>query len=316
MPIRKNQNGFVLLLVIIVVAIIAFLWLSTQQGSLLSAFKNEQLDQDMSELEEVKRHLLEFAVLQPEVFLTDTTGVMQSNEQVPSPGYFPCPDLDGNGETTGGESSCGNPFNPAAWVDGVTATGFVPSPAVGVGYVPGYISTRNIYFGPSGRYFYFLDERFSTQNPNYVNGTLLRYAPLNHDQFVGDPATATNSLDPFDPLLTLNGVSGYIALIIDAGADGLDAENANGDNIFVSGTNDLSESEYADKIIGISFEEWVSLVARRVCAETGRYSGADVSGDYTDIVTTKHWFNQYDGDSLSADYNPGGGDWRNWGRCP
>lgn len=310
---RKNQKGFVLLLVIVVVAIIAFLWLSTQHGSLISAFKNEQIDQDITELEDVKQRLLEFAVLQPEIFLTDTAGAMQDNTQVPSPGYLPCPDLDGNGETTGAESSCGNPF-----VAGTPGTGYVPNPTSSVGlgtcdgsqictgYVPSYISTRDIYFGPAGRYFYFLDERFSTQNPNYVNGGLLRYAPLNSDEFSVDDTDPDN-----DPSLRLNGIPGYIALIIDPGYDGLDAENKDGDNDFVSGTDDLSQSENADKIVGITFDEWVSLVARRVCAEVGRYTGTDTTGDYTNIVTPEHWFNDY-----SAATNPGGGDWRNWGRCP
>jgi len=319
-----KQNGFVIMLFIVVVVIIASLWLSTKHQSLISIFKNEQIEQDLSELKLVKARLLEFAVLQPEIYMTDSSsGDMEGSDKIPPPGYFPCPDLNGDGSLNSTEANCGNPL-----ISGVAGSGYVPDPtsAVGLGscngtemcsgFVPANISTRNVFFAEAGRYFYFLDERFSAQNTNYnnVGGTgPKRYAPLYPDNLVGDPASASNSLDPFDPILSLNGVGGYVALIIDAGDDGLDAANKDGDANFVSGTPDITDSDTADQIIGITYNEWIALVAHRVCVERRRLQGIDPSGDYTDIDSTmQHWYNDYD-----ATTNPGGGNWRSWGAvCP
>lgn len=314
------QKGFALLLTAVVLVVIASLWLSTQHEYLFSVFKNEQLEENMDELEAVKTKLLQFAVLQPEIYKTDTSGDMQDATQIPSPGYFPCPDLDGDGVLLGTETSCGNP-----WISGTGGTGYVPDPtsAVGlgtcngssicVGFVPSAITTRNFYFGEAGKFYYVLDERFSNQNPNYVNNNLKRYAPLYPDNLVGDPATASNSLDPFEPILSLNGVGGYIALIIDPGTDGLDSENNGADYIFSSSGTSLQNSEQTDRIVGITYNEWMSLVVHRVCVEQKRIEGKIV--DYVDIddpLPIKHWYNDYD---LSS--NPGGGSWRTWGEvCP
>jgi hypothetical protein len=313
-PVR--QQGFVLMLMVVGVVIVASLWLSTKHQGLISLFKDEQIEQDLVELKKVKQRLLAFAVLQPEIYLTDTGGVMQDNTQVPAPGYFPCPDLDGSGSLDATETSCGNPF-----ISGTPGTGFVPDPnsAVGLGsctgggsvcsgFVPERISTRNLYFAPAGRYYYVLDERFTFQNPNYVNNGLLRYAPLNMTGFDPADADAQN-----DPVLSLNGEGGYIALIIDAGTDGLASVNNDGDAHFVSQVDFMSDADTADKIVGIRYNEWAVLVAHRVCAERGRFLGTDGSGDYADVgENTRHWYNAYDETA-----NPGGANWRAWGvACP
>lgn len=335
---QRRQKGFVVLLVVVVVAIIATLWLATKHQGLISVFKNEEIDQNHLALKDVKRRLLEFAVLQPEIYMTSTVGVLQSNSTIPAVGYLPCPDLDGDGLLTGSESSCGNPL-----ISGNSATGFVPDPlsAVGLGsctgggsictgYVPQEIDTRDVYFAPKKRYFYVLDERFSTQNLNYndPSGTgPKRYAPLTPGQFVGDPASASNSLEPFEPILRLNGVGGFVALVIDAGENGLDPANKDGNSAFVSGKgnvyltnasgevvgvkNDESVSGvlYDDQVVGISFNDWITLIAHRVCAEHDRFSGD--AADFDALTVTEHWVLNYDASNLV------GSNWLSWGvACP
>lgn len=321
---RPGEKGFVILLTAFVLLVIVSLWISTQNTYLISVFKDEQLQQDMQELEAVKAKLLQFAVLQPEVYKTSTTGGMQDETQIPAPGYFPCPDLDGDGTLNNAESSCGNPFDPGLDIsivsDDDTSTGYVPNPdrveGLGtcngsltcLGFVPSLISTRDFYFGEAGKYYYFLDERFSTQNPNYVNDNLKRFAPLTPTQFDVEDADISN-----DPVLTLDGEGGYIALIIDAGTDGLDALNRDGDYHFSSSGNSLQNSDAIDKVIGITYNEWLSLMAHRVCSEKKRIEGL-ISGfsDINDPLLIRHWYNDYDATS-----NPGGSNWRTWGRvCP
>ena len=321
---KPVEKGYMLLLTAFVLLIIVSLWISTQNNYLISVFKDEQLQENMQELEAVKAKLLQFAVLQPEIYQTDTTGSMQDETQIPAPGYFPCPDLDGDGSLNNAESSCGNPFNPgldpSIVSDDDTSTGYVPNPSrveglgtcdgssTCVGFVPSSISTRNFYFGEAGKFYYFLDERFSTQNPNYVNDNLKRFAPLTPTEFDPQDTDISN-----DPVLTLDGEAGYIAIIIDAGSDGLDSSNKDGDYHFSSSGNSLQNADAIDKAVGITYNEWLSLMAHRVCAEKYRIEGL-ISGfsDINDPSSIRHWYNDYDSSS-----NPGGGNWRTWGQvCP
>ncbi|BCN94034.1 hypothetical protein THMIRHAM_18190 [Thiomicrorhabdus immobilis] len=324
------QQGFVILLVIVVISIIAALWLSTKHYSLISVFKTNDIQADSYELELVKKRLLEYAVLHPEIYTTDDSGSYQNSAQIPAPGYFPCPDLDGDGDVEGAESSCSNPFTPGGTIPDEDNTGFVPSGGV-LGFVPESISTHRVHFAEAGRYYYFLDERFSTQNPaaDYINDALQKYAPMNPTQFVGDVSAATDNLDAFEPVLTLNGKTGYIALIIDAGDDGLDAANnvdaSDGlvDRHFISRASDLSDDPNADKIVGITMQDLDNAINRRLCVERFRYEGleyADEDGDgspdeinpFSEIaVDLKHWYNDYVYTTLNdPNNNAGGANWR------
>jgi hypothetical protein len=165
------------------------------------------------------------------------------------------------------------------------------------------MDNRNIYFGPAGRYYYFIDERFSYNN-NHYSSSDNRYSPLSPDAV--DPAGSA------PPILTLNGKSDYIALIIDAGTDGLDAVNRDRNPDFVSNVNPLNTSDSLDKIVGITYEEWRNQIAARVCVERLRFLGLDTT--YTSIgFFDAHWFNNY-----VAGENPLGSDWRSWSynKCP
>lgn len=334
-PQNENlQKGFIFLLTLVVIVLIALLWISTQHYSLISIFKTNDIQADASELELVKERLLEYAVLHPEIYTTDDSNAYQNSEQIPAPGYFPCPDLDGSGDLVDAETSCYNPFYPGATVPpDEDSTGFVPDAGV-VGYVPAFIGSHHVHFAEAGRYYYFLDERFANQNPHYVNDGQLRYAPMNPLQFTGDIADLPEGpLDPaapppFEPVLTLNGKRGYIALIIDPGADGLldtpNSQDTDGlvDRHFVSRASDLSDDPNTDKIVGITLQDLDNAINRRLCVERFRYEGleyADADGDgvpdevnpFTAIASDlKHWYNDYVYVPSSLDNNPGGADWR------
>lgn len=311
----KTQKGFIFILVVVVVSIVTALWLSTKHQSFIGYFKSQSVDSDLEELNLVKERLLQFAVLQPEIFLTDSGGVASDEDKIPSPGYFPCPDEDGDGTLSTAETSCFNEFDAAYPI----VTGFVPDPdsasglgtcngsSVCTGYVPKEISTRNFYFGEAGRYFYFLDERFVSQNPNYnTSSGEKRFAPLHPDVLNPDAGVLS-------PVLVLNGKPNYVVIIIDPGRDGLlDSENGDGDPDFAYNPSVLSvrESDNIDKVVGISYSEWLAWIARRVCAESGRYLGSD--DDYEAISTVKHWVKNYD-----VTINPRGSNWEDWvSQCP
>ncbi len=327
--IENQQRGFIFLLTLVVIVIIATLWLSTKHHSLISIFKTNDIQADSYELESVKERLLEYAVLQPEIYTTDDSNAYQTSAQIPAPGYFPCPDLNGDGLLTT-DSSCTNPFLPGNSTPPQDQTGYVPDPtsADPLGFVPESIGSHHVYFAPAGRYYYFLDERFSAQNGEYVNDGLLRYAPMNPLKFVGDVGSVSDNLDAFEPVLTLNGRHGYIALIIDPGADrSLDPNNADADRHFVSRVSDLSDDPNTDKIVGITLQDIDNAINRRLCVERFRYEGleyADEDGDgVPDEVNSfmpiasdlPHWYNNYvykvpNDPDIDPANNPGGADWR------
>lgn len=315
---QYKQNGFILLLMIVVLAIIVTLWIAGKHKSLVSIFKTNDINADFNDLELVKGRLLAYATLHPEVYSMDS-GSYHSSSQIPAPGFFPCPDLNADGEA---ETICSNSFMPGqATLPYEVHTGFVPANG-NVGYVPEAITSKHVYFSEKERYFYFLDERFSFNNGAYSVSNN-RFTPMNLDQFEGEVHSGlADSTEPFEPVLTLNGKTGYIALIIDPGEDGLDAiNNVDADGYitrhFTSNASDLSDDINADKIVGITFADWSNAINRRLCVERFRYEGlefADQDGDgnpdeinpFTAISSTlKHWYNSYD----ETD-NPGGSSWR------
>lgn len=298
-----NQKGYGVLLIISALMMIASLLASSYFQTLISYFSSKQIQQNLYQMQLVKQRLLNFAVLQPEIYLTNSSSQLLSAAEVPAPGYFPCPDLDGDGYLLGGETTCGNVYLPTASIP--AQTGFVPDPLSNsggancngvtacMGYVPQKIVSRQFYFAPAKRYFYVLDERFSFQNGYHSNNGQNRFSPLNPSEFIS-----------LNPRLELNGVDGYVLLIIDAGNDGLDAPNADGDFKFVSPRRMLRQDNNLDQIIGVTLEEWRVLMSIRACVALKRFSnGLNV---YPDLPNAQaHWLNTY-----HAANNPAGGGWR------
>lgn len=312
MDVCRKQNGFVLMLFIVVVFIVAALWIATQHQRIISLFKTDSYVSDEYELRLVKQRLLNFATLTTELYSTNASGNFKDSGDMPAPGYLPCPDLDGDGSlSTSGEESCGNyEFDPTD-VNKV----LVPRPnrsALGacngvdycVGYVPERLNNRNFYFAPAGKYYYFFDMRYA-----YLNTSLDTskwddiYTPLSPVTPNGGSAL---NLDPdvgdFKGLV-LDGKSGYIAVIIDAGDDGLNAENSDQDVVFESENTSIFNSDNSDKVIGITFDEWLLYVGNKICTQYDNFSHVSES--------RLHWFNGY---SIT---NKKGSGWRQWGQlCP
>ncbi|BBP46731.1 hypothetical protein THMIRHAS_21040 [Thiosulfatimonas sediminis] len=300
---QSSQKGMVLLLVSMVLVMLIALLASSYFKNLIAYFSSKQLSQQHHLMLQVKQRLLMFAVLHPEIYLTNSSSQLLAADEVPGAGYFPCPDLDGDGFLLGAETTCGNQFLPSA--SNPLQTGFVPDPltnsggancngmAACMGYVPQKIVSRQFYFAPAKRYFYVLDERFSFQNGYYFNDGQNRFSPL-----------SPSILESVAPRLQLNGVDGYVLLIIDAGNDGLDASNADGDFKFVSPRRVLSRDENLDQIIGVTLEEWRVLMSIRACVTLKRFNnGLNV---YPALANAQaHWLNAY-----HPANNPAGGGWR------
>lgn len=299
----SSQKGYGLLLILAVILMVAGFVSSSYFKNLISYFSSKQLQLEVVQMQQVKERLLRFAVLQPEIYLTNSDSQLLDASAVPAPGYFPCPDLDGDGFLLGAETTCGNVYLPSA--SHPNQTGFVPDPlnnngsfncdgsVACMGYVPQKIVSRELYFAPAQRYFYVLDERFSFQNGYHVNHGLKRFAPLSPSVFSNRPAR-----------LYLNGVGDYVLLIIDAGKDGLDAPNADGDYRFVSPGRTLDQDTGADKIIGVTFNEWRRLMTIRACLNFNRFHSS--VNNYPPLIAgNAHWLNSY-----HSVNNPAGGGWR------
>ncbi|WP_319558535.1 hypothetical protein [Thiomicrorhabdus sp.] len=278
----KNNRGFLLLSLVAVLSVVASTLIFSYSSRWLFSLQQAQLELRMQSLLDAKKRLLAFAVLQPERYLTDTSGVFQSADEQPSPGYFPCVDLDANGLLTDSETRCGKMFSGSA------DSGFAPDPdriscsrSPCVGFLPGRIVSRHYYFSETARFYYFVDERFVHSNPNYSNQQLYRFAPI-------APSVMDTAKGGREPVLVINGRSGYVALLIDPGTDGLNEENRDGDSVFVQGSQ--SESALQDLVVGIHWSELAKWLESRLCAEKEKYIAAMSleSGD------GRHWFREYD----------------------
>lgn len=295
---------------------------------------SKEYREDVVKLNGIKKKLLDFAVMQPEFYQSDLVSgsvVNKTTDKVPAPGYFPCPDLDGDGAlNSGGESSCGSARDV-----GDDSTGF------DYGFLPYQITSRNFYIpeaspvnanNPEPYYYYVVADRFVHSNPAYNNPATSRYAPLNPTLA---PAVAPDSPPPAGladgtlPWLSLDGQSGYVVLIIASGRpkafpdgtiqdrttagdakavvghyldmrfdeDGnkIDNGNAAGDRFFYSNANE--NISINDVVVGITFDEWEEAIRHRIEKQQAALCAIDVN--------EPHWFNEYD-----AVNNPVGTGWR------
>lgn len=288
--------------------------------------KQIKVTQTLSELNSIKQQLLTYAVFQPEIFQSELISNTVTNipvADIPSPGYFPCPDDDGDGSLTGGETQCGNPR-----VSGDDATGF------DYGFLPVSFKTRNFFLkGAAPKEFYYVvADRFVNSSGSYNNTSTHRYAPLNSTL---TPAQAPDSGAPpalpdnTPPWLQINGSGNYVVLIIAPGSpqtfpDGttqdrtqvgtaqsligqyldvrfnsagvkIDNGNAAGTRFFYSGQQ--TNPTVNDVVVGITFDEWKKAVESRIKVQKTLL--CDLSS------SAQHWFNDY-----GAISNPAGSNWR------
>ena len=327
---RKNQSGFIMLLLVVILALGAATYFGSVARNIAWENKNSKLLGNLDEVNQIKQQLLLYAANFTELYSNNNTSpynLVSQNLQA-SPGYLPCPfDLTAN--TMAGQ--CEDYVLPTGIVDHEATPGYVQ------GFLPPGIASRLFYFAgnttpnSNGKnYILLVDERFVYRNANFnTTGTIqtFRYAPL-------------NNVLAIPPVLQLNDDGkNYVALIIDAGdpinyvsqdqstlrpasntpgaslngyldrrfADVAQTvpvnDNQDGDRRFYS----ASRRNYGvnDVVVGITYQEWQQAVKARICGQKDTLlATTDVGG---------FWFDAY-----NSATNPAGGDWRtqvNGGFC-
>ncbi|CAN8142099.1 conserved hypothetical protein [uncultured Thiomicrorhabdus sp.] len=243
-------------------------------------------------------------MLLPELFLANSVALVNF-QNVPAPGYFPCPDSDSDGVA---DSIC-HSVNDVLPDPEVTVSAKLPK-EVKTRILFGLLGDSLSYYFPSeNHYLYFLDKRFAVYDDS---GTGSRFAPLTPPVLDSE-----NYASAIEPQLTLNGKAGYIAILIDPGSDGNvdNAENRDGDRHFIYRPDQeflknaldklFPDASTQDKIVGIHFDEWMILMAQRVCKERERFEpGTDMP--VLNLLGNDHWYGN--GASLS---------WQTWSEaCP
>lgn len=299
----NQQAGYALLIfILLIIGAVSFPLMSYVKT--LNESAEQSLEKNkIKDLIQVKKNLLTYAAMVPELNSTDTSNVPYANDRVPGPGYFPCPDTDGDGLS---DSTCVSAG--ANWV---------------VGRVPLRITSRNYSFinnvkGANEQLlWYAVDARYVIRNDDYNNPPIRRYAPLNP----GSPGVGNH-------FLTLNGEEDFVVILFYANSplsgqsrhsnspsDYLESENADGDADF---SKQAMSDNFNDLVIGIRHSEWAAEMRKRVASQV------DFLCDVANLTSDEpHWFNSChnddgtggvicpdDGDVTTAS-NPVGSDWRN-----
>lgn len=324
--IKNRQSGFIILMGMLILVLGAAAWFGSVSQLRSESISIENRDKQIRELQRIKERMLTYAVMQPEIFRTDGgSNIPRAQVDIPGPGYFPCPDTNGDGNSN---APCGG-----AGVDFV------------IGQVPESVAGRFFTFTnqaeESNSYWYAVDARFLTANPAFTyDGTRYRFVPLNR----ASPDTLA------DPAITLDGVADIVMILFYAGEpvrginqdqsvfnvnNFLELENADGDGDFIS--NFANPDLFNDYVIPITRREWnasmLSRVSKDVMAGVTPGTAGDNVPDLCDLVGVNdlHWFNQcaYAGaapgyapdpacNSVAnvADQNLFGQDWRGDLGCP
>lgn len=323
---KKAQRGFILMMMLVLMVLGAAVYFGNYAKNYAFSHRSQADQKTISQLNSVKQQLLSYAVFQPEIFQSDLVANTVTNiaiSDIPSPGYFPCPDDDGDGRLSGGETQCGNPR-----VAGDNTTGF------DYGFLPVRFSTRNFYLKDvdARQFYYVVDDRFVNNSNRYNSATTHRYAPLNSTLTPAEapdagnpPGLADNTL----PWLQINGQGNYVVLIIAPGAvqtfpdgtvqdrtqagsaqarigdyldmrfDGngnkIDDGNAAANRFFYTGQQ--ANPTVNDVVIGITFNEWKTAVEARIKVQKSVLCSL--------APGVAHWFNDYNGVT-----NPSGSGWR------
>jgi hypothetical protein len=321
-PREPKQSGFIILMGMLMLVVGAAVWFGNVGNMQAEMMEITQENAHSRELQKIKEKMLVYTMFQPEIFGTPSnTTTFQTADKVPGPGYFPCPDSTGDGESN---APCGS---------GVSVV---------IGRVPVQISSRRFGFldqtlGKES-YWYAVDTRFLVQNADYNNfgGTedvkLKRYSPLN----TSEPDFSDLTTPP-PPLLTLDGVTDIVMVLFYAGEplsgqnrssggldDYLDKLNNDGDGDFISTHSDTIG--FNDNVLAITHAEWSAAVLARVSQDV---NPVDNVPDLCSIsATDPHWFNACNNvyktgnDGTQCSWGSGGVDnqvgqgWRELLGCP
>lgn len=289
----KNQSGFIIIMGMLVLVLGAALWFGSISSLRSQAISIEERQGHIEELQRIKQRMLIYAAMQPEIFRTDSGSNAPRNQvDIPGPGYFPCPDLTGDGDSNAPCTGNGN-------------NGFV------IGLIPESTSTRGFTFidenKSSNRYWFAVDERFLTQNSAFnFSGSSSRFVPLNSS--FPDLTFATGS-----PSLTLDGNDDIVMILIYAGealdgqvrsegvvsnitqsiANYLELENNDLKGGFISSvkasdTINKTAIDFNDYVISINRREWNAAMLSRVAKDVL---------NLIDNTETTFWIDR-DGDGL------------------
>lgn len=282
-PINRKHKGIAVILVVVVIAIIAALWISSKHGTIIGNFKNKGIESEFIELKQAKDRLLQFALLTPELYHLQTLSGF--DEPIISPGYLPCPDGVVDGSTTDPDplttdgiadwGTCSTGADPAGSIVGDASMllwGYLPR-------VASNTSAGNLFaFGAERKFLYYVDRRFVLPSNDYVDDESLpaanttseideagRFAPLTPQTIAIDGSGS----------LTLNGATGIIAILVDPGSDNELNEVTRVDGNFfynIPNSSITSEDPTIDKLVVLTYEQnWLPFVARRVCRERARF---------------------------------------------
>lgn len=317
----KKQSGFIVLMTMMMLLVGAMVWFTSSQYYKSVDMKVFMDERNTQQLEKVKERMLAYAVLHPEIY-SDLT--LQ-----PGVGYFPCPDIDGDGDSDG---PCGS--------SGGTNLLYV------LGKVPDKISTRNITFLDSSfdsdLFWYAVDSRFVASSSIYAFSPSQRFAPLNSSR---DPADTPDNVDDASansvPPMTLDGRDQIVMVLFYAGQP-LAGDNRPSNNVadyleqptinngysinFVSAGN--NPDSFNDYVIAITRQEWEAAVLARIARDNDDNNELDMCTSSPQPDAAAHWFNDcnYTGGSSPGAYdcandsgnvdNLAGQGWRRVLGCP
>lgn len=305
----SKQSGFIVLLAMLALVLGAMSWFASASFHKHNLMRSELDNQYIHQLDKIKERMLAYAVMHPEIYSNAAT-------VVPGPGYFPCPDVDGDGTS---DTPCGR--------DGADDQLFV------IGKVPDKISSRNVSFIDSNLnrelFWYAFDSRFVQDSQLYSFSTSSRFAPLNSNL----PTTVTQSSSaecPPDPNSTnpnssvcapfyVDGEDEIVMIIFYAG-DPLQDDNRPSNDVedyleqpniqsgfsywFTTSNNSLTSLDsFNDYAITITRAEWEAAVLARVsrdinpadsvpdlCVDVLNNGNAAI--DSTDPYPFRLWFNE------------------------
>ena len=272
-----KQSGFIVLMGMLMLVVGAAVWFGSAASLKSNQMKIQKDDKYKAQLHEVKQRMLQYAVLHPEIY-SDATAE-------PGPGYFPCPDEDGDGIA---EGSCGSP--------GTDDQLFV------YGMVPYKISSRNLTFLDSDinnrLFWYAVDARFVNNSEVFTSTQNNRFAELNVDLDTEvSPATGPNTAPLF-----LDGEDEIVMVLFYAG-DPLPGQSRPSSNygdyleqpLIVDGapsdfmTAGTSPGALNDYVISITRKEWEAAVLSRVTQDIDEDGEADLCTSVA--ANASHWFN-------------------------
>jgi len=275
---NNKQSGFIVLMGMLALVIGAGIWFGTLGNLRSNSMKIAKKDKDINELHLIKDRMLAYAVLHPEIY--------SGASSLPGPGYFPCPDINGDGVS-----------NTNCDVDGVgTNRLFI------LGKVPYKISSRFFTFIDSklnnGNYWYAVDARFVNSSARYATGSWGRFSNLNRDMPNKVDDSGGTSVFP----MTVDGKDDIVMVLFYTG-DILAGQTRPSSNytdyleqptVVDGSTIDFksvgaNSSVFNDYVITITRKEWESAVLSRVTEDV---NPQDNVPDLCAIpATDQSWFN-------------------------